>query len=168
MTMLTAARVRELLDYSPATGVFLWRVGLSNGAQAGTVAGTIYKNGYVYITIDRKRYFASRLAWLHFYGEWPPAQVDHRNLNRIDNRIENLRSATNQLNAANRHVLKRNALGVKGVVAVRNVRKAPRFRARIRVNGELIHLGYFETPALANAAYAAAAVKHFGEFARTA
>jgi hypothetical protein len=45
---LTAARLRELLGYDPATGVFTWRC----------------SRGYRHIEVGGKRYLASRLAWL--------------------------------------------------------------------------------------------------------
>lgn len=167
--MITADRLRELLSYDPTTGEFTWRVRLGPAGPVGSRAGTIYKNGRRYIAIDRKRYFAARLAWLHVHGCWPSRQVDHRNLDRADDRLENLRLATGQLNAANRRVSKNNRLGVKGVgISTLRKRKPQRYRARIRVNDRLIHLGYFDTPEEANDAYAAAARKHFGEFARSA
>jgi hypothetical protein len=164
---MTAERVRELLDFDPQTGRFVWKVQLCGTALVGSEAGTIYKNGRRYIAIGRRRYFASRLAWLHFHGEWPPGQIDHRNLNRDDNRIENLRVATSAQNSANRGVLRSNLLGVKGVgISTRRTRRPQRYRARIRVNGKLLHLGYFDTPEAANDAYFAAARLHFGDFAR--
>lgn len=83
---------------------------------------------------------------------------------RDDNRIDNLRQATNQLNIANRRVLPRNVLGVKGV----QQRGPGRFRARIRVNDKLINLGQFPTVEEASEAYMAAARHHFGDFARVA
>lgn len=166
---MTAERIRALLHYDPSTGVFVWKVRLGLSMHAGDRAGTIYKNGRRYITIDRKRYFASHLAWLHVHGEWPAVQIDHRNLNRSDDSIENLRLATSKQNAENKGVSKRNRLGVKGVgIGTLRVRMPQRYRARIRVNGQLIHLGYFSTTELASAAYAEAAQKYFGEFARSA
>jgi len=165
---MTAQRVRDLLGYDPQTGVFTWKA-TARRAVAGSVAGTIYKNGRRYITIGRQRYFAHRLAWLYVHGRWPSAQIDHRNMDRDDNRIENLREATNQQNVANRGVMSSNHLGRKGVgISSDRVHAPQRYRARIRVNDKLIHLGYFSTPDLASAAYAEAAVKHFGEFARSA
>lgn len=166
---MTIERLREVLSYDALTGQFTWRVRLSLATPAGSIAGTVYGNGRRYITVKGKRYFASRLAWFYTYGEWPSGQVDHRNLDRLDNRIENLRVATPQQNVANRRANRSNRLGVKGVgMATMRVRKAQRYRARIRVDNKLIHLGYFSTPELANAAYKSAAEKFFGEFARSA
>lgn len=166
---MTAERLREILKYDPSTGVFSWRVKFSRTSAIGCVAGAVYMNGRRYITIATQRYFAHRLAWLYVHGRWPNAQIDHKNMNRDDNRIENLREATNQQNIANRRVLPSNLLGIKGVgISSDRKRKPQRYRARIRVNDRLIHLGYFSTPELASAAYAEAAVKYFGEFARSA
>lgn len=165
---MTAELLRSLLAYDAATGVFTWRRQLSGVAPVGSVAGTIYKNCRRYITVARKRYFASQLAWLYVHGEWPSVQIDHKNTKRSDDRIDNLRLATNQQNAANKGALRNNRLGVKGVQCRSNIRKAPRYRARIRVSDRLIQLGYYATPEAASEAYAAAARQHFGEFARSA
>jgi hypothetical protein len=100
-------------------------------------------------------------------GEWPSKQIDHKNLKRADDSFLNLREATQTQNSGNQRVQKNNRLGIKGVGAYQNKYRAPRYRARIRVNGRLVHLGYFSTPAEANVAYAVAAQKHFGEFARS-
>lgn len=164
--MISVDRLRTVLDYNAATGVFTWRESLSAGAPVGSPAGTVYKNGRRYITIDRKRHFSARLAWFYVHGEWPTFQVDHRNCNKLDDRIDNLRLATPFQNSGNKRVSKRNELGIKGVGISPRVRKTQRYRARIRVHDQLLHLGYFSTPEEASAAYEAAATKHFGEFAR--
>lgn len=88
-------------------------------------------------------------------------QVDHWNLNGLDNTRGNLRLATHSQNQANRKVQKNNKLGVKGVVENGN-----KYRARIDVNGKCIHLGLFDTLEQARNAYIEAAKKYHGEFAR--
>lgn len=163
--MLTHERLLSLLEYDVYSGVFLWRVAIRNGLRPGDVAGTIYKNGRRYIAIDKKRHFAHRLAWFYVHGVWPTDQIDHINRDRDDNRLANLRPATASQNIANRAVSQNNIAGFKGV-GCRVGGKEPRYRARIRVNGRLIHLGDFKTPEAANEAYADAATLHFGEFAR--
>lgn len=165
---MTRETLKHWLDYDSVTGVFRWRRKAGH-MLAGEKAGTIYSNGRRHIIVAGERHFAHRLAWLYVHGVWPSDQLDHINRDRDDNRIANLREATNQQNSVNRLVLKNNRLGVKGVgISTIRKRKAQRFRARIRVNDRLIHLGYFSTPEAASAAYQAAAVRYFGEFARTA
>lgn len=165
---VTAERLRQVLDYNPATGEFRWKTKLGPVDRIGEIAGTISNRGRRHIAIDRTVFAAHRLAWLYVYGAWPSGQLDHRNLNKLDDRIENLRPATRQQNSANRPVLRNNRLGVKGVSITPRVRRPQRYRARIRVDNRLIHLGYFSTPEQASEAYRLAAVKHFGEFARVA
>ena len=65
--MLTQKRLKELLNYDPETGVFVWIKTQSNIRMAGAAAGCIDKtSGYMYIGIDRSHYPAHRLAWNSF------------------------------------------------------------------------------------------------------
>jgi hypothetical protein len=98
---LTAERLRELVDYDPETGKFTWTRNRAYKALGGTAAGYLNTNGYARITIDSVSHAAHRLAWLHVYGEWPKASIDHINRNRQDNRIANLREATQSEQNAN-------------------------------------------------------------------
>lgn len=85
--------------------------------------------------------------------------VDHKNGNPFDNRVENLREATFSQNCMNRRPWRSKVH--KGVGAVGN-----KWRSRIRVGGQLIHLGLFATAIEAARAYNKAAKQAFGEFAR--
>jgi len=87
--------------------------------------------------------------------------VDHVNGNGLDNRRENLRPADDSKNAMNRRMRSDNTSGFKGVS-----RHRLKWRAEIRVSGQLINLGTFATPQEAARAYDAAAAHYFKEFAR--
>ena len=63
--MLTANRLRKVLSYAPATGIFRWKVSASTRAPVGTIAGAKNGRGYRQIRIDGRPYSASRLAWLY-------------------------------------------------------------------------------------------------------
>jgi hypothetical protein len=161
---LTAEILRDLLTYDPTTGIFQWRVRAGPRA-AGSIAGSKSDDGYWVIGIGGKVYKAHRLAYLYMTGEWPSGQVDHRNIDHADNRWDNLRPANTSNNKANNpgYRGRRHALP-KGVYrASRSNRR--RFIAQIRVRGENIYLGSFQTAEDAHAAYSAAANQHFGEFA---
>ena len=93
-------------------------------------------------------------------------QADHRNGMKLDNRRENLRQATNQLNQANVGVQKNNRSGFKSVSKKKGKKNRP-WIARIGVNRKRLHLGYFDTPEQAHEAYHRAAIQYFGEFARS-
>lgn len=90
-------------------------------------------------------------------GERP----DHQNRCGLDNRRENLRLATFTENNRNSKVRKHSQAGYKGVQENCGVS----WGARIRVDGQIVKLGYFSTPEDAAIAYNHAAAKHFGEFA---
>lgn len=146
---LTAERLRELLRYDPGTGIFTWRMNRSGGTKAGDVAGSDDGQGYVSIRIDGRAYLAHRLVWLYVYGVWPERQIDHRYGIRNDNRLSELREATNKQNQHNQR--KAQGSNKSGLLGVSYSRGKP--RARIRVDGKQKHLGTFDTAELAQAAY---------------
>jgi hypothetical protein len=158
---LTVERLREVLDYNPETGIFIWKIA-THGHFAGGIAGTL-THGYVAIRIDGIKHSAHRLAWLHSHGSWPPCLIDHKNLNRSDNRLENLRLATNSSNKANRFMPANNSTGFKGVSFSKSMKL---WQASICRNYKQMHLGFFESAEEAHAAYSEAAKRLFGEFAR--
>lgn len=151
MSQITKARVLELLDYEPATGVFRWKRS-GRRAVAGAIAGSNNGKGYIQISIDGRRRAAHRLAWLVCTGELPTDEIDHIDGNRSNNAISNLRQADRFLNNRNVHCARAtNKLGVLGVHA-----RGTRFIAQIRANGTTKHLGCFKTLEAAHNAYLAA------------
>lgn len=168
--MLTAQRVRQLLDYDPATGEFLWvrrdetshYIVAWNKKFAGKSAGRQNPRIYREISIDNKLYYAHRLAWLYITGEWPKDQIDHIDCNKTNNRFENLREATCAENSQNSICRKRNTTGMKGVTEL----SVGKFGAQIAVNKKRIWLGRFHSAAEAHRAYSEAANRYHGEFAR--
>jgi hypothetical protein len=164
MTKPSIERVREILSYDPGTGEFRWRMDRRGGVKDGSSAGTVNKQGYRIIRIDMGFYKAHRLAWFYVYGEWPNGFIDHINFDASDNRIVNLREASMAENQRNRGRQKNNTTGYKGVRFDKRWRG--RWYARIVVNDNEIHLGSFATAEAARAAYAEAARRLHGEFAK--
>jgi hypothetical protein len=157
---LTRKRLLEVLQYNPDTGVFIWRV--SRGTKiAGSIAGNVRPDGYIYIAIDKVLYRQSRLVWLYIYGRWPREHIDHKNRSTSDDRIINLREASRSQNLGNRKRNKNNSTGFKGVS-----RHGSRFRSYINKDGKRINLGAFNTARVAHAKYVSMAKLLFGEFAR--
>lgn len=152
-TELTQARLKELLHYDPETGVFTW-VAVVGSARPGDPASTsVNHHGYKLLRAGKRRYAQHRLAWLYMTGEWPRAQVGHRNGMRSDNRWQNLREATDAQNRQN--MAKKR--GTKS--ALQGVTWWPRDRcwmSRITVNYRGHFLGYYTTEAEAHQAYLAA------------
>lgn len=155
---LPVETVREVLDYNPDSGVLVWRArpGLfgNNMKRQGSEAGNINATGYRLIKINRKLYLAHRLAWAHYYGEWPKLFIDHIDRDRLNNSIRNLREATRAQNGANR--AKCGKAIAKGV-CMEHGKFVAKFRGA--------NLGRFATLEEAAAAYDAAAKSYFGEFA---
>ena len=143
---VTQARLVEVLDYNPATGVFKWR--RRNGRTAGT-----YKNdGYIQIRVDGRFYRAHRLAFLYVHG-YIPEFLDHRNRVRDDNRIDNLRPASKGDNRQNASMSVSNTSGRIGVSLYKRTGK---WQAQIKVNKVSHHLGWYVTPDEAEEAYLSA------------
>lgn len=149
--MVTRERVLELLTYEPDTGRFFWKA--RRGVKAGTEAGTLTKKGYRAISIDGKKYYAHRLAWLVETGKWPVGRLDHVSRVRSSNRFLNLREATDAENQQNRSRGSNNTSGYMGVTWHKQHQK---WRSQISAFGRYHHLGVFDTLEEAAEAYAAA------------
>ncbi|MNV62702.1 hypothetical protein D3C71_1552600 [compost metagenome] len=144
-------RVHELLHYDPATGLFTWRVDRRR-ARAGDVAGAIRGLGYLAISIDGVQFYAHRLAFLMMNGMWPSRSVDHIDGRKTNNAWVNLRDVSHAVNMQNQHRARVvNSTGLLGAARCRE-----KFKAEITVNGVFRHLGVFQTPGEAHAAYLAA------------
>ena len=131
MIQLTQEIVRELLDVDYETGKLYWKprdlkwfLHCENPERRFKWWNLMFSkkeafngfnhNGYKKGKIFRKYYLAHRIIFLHRYG-WLPEQIDHINGNRTDNRIINLRPATNHINSCNAKIKKNNTSGTTGV-----------------------------------------------------
>jgi hypothetical protein len=91
--------------------------------------------------------------------------VDHVNGDGLDNRRSNIRLSTRSQNLANGNMARgKTTSRYRGVSACTDC--AGFFRAQIWVNKKRRYLGYFRSEEAAALAYNAAALAHFGEFAR--
>jgi hypothetical protein len=147
---LTQERLKELLSYDPATGVFVRVKRTKNQYGIGSIAGNSDASGYQRITIDGKNFKAHRLAWLYMTGAFPSEQIDHIDRNPGNNRFANLRAVTQSENQHNSGKRKDNNSGYKGVSYQMDAKK---WAVRICINNVKIYLGIFHTPEEANAAY---------------
>jgi len=152
---VTQEKLKRLLIYDSKTGIFTWRVRRGGKARAGDVAGSVRSDGYRAVKINSRNYQEHRLAWLYIHGTFPSNQIDHINRIRVDNRISNLRLATNMENSWNT-----SAAGV-GFHKITG-----KYQAYIYVRGKHIHLGLFDTVEEAATIRRGAEQKYFGEFAR--
>lgn len=132
-------KVKKLLSYDALTGNFNWLVSIGS-SKSGSIAGSKHSDGYRHVMIEGKLYLNHRLAFLYMTGEFPPAQVDHINHNRMDNRWENLRPVTNRSNQRNQSIYKNNKSGCSGVHWSKCCQK---WQAQISSNNKRVNLGLF-------------------------
>jgi len=138
---LTQERLKEVLSYDPETGVFVRKITANNNkAKKGDLAGHLNKIGYLEMKVDGKRYYAHRLAWLYVNGYFPELNIDHINRKRNDNRIKNLREASQQCNVRNAKMKSSNKSGITGVCWYKPSKK---WKAQI-TSGTTINLGHFK------------------------
>ena len=164
-----ADEVRAALDYDPATGVLTWR---HRAGALATLEHSIRRHtrrlpdapSQYELPADQslngRKLFGHRLAFLMMTGAMPH-EVDHRDMNGLNNRWENLRPCTRSQNKMNRGWQRNAKIETKGVSHTHTGR---RYRARIKIMGKERHLGCFDTPEEAHVVYMAAAREHFGEF----
>jgi hypothetical protein len=136
----------------PEVGKHNWRRSSSGGNSA-----TLYAAGP-----DDER--LHRFLWRQ-WGLPDTPEIDHENTNGLDCRRDNLRAATHHQNTFNTRMRKGNTSGRKGVSFDRRTK---RWVAQIHVASTNTFLGRFDTVEEAAKAYAEAALKMCGEFARVA
>ncbi len=162
--VLTQDLLRSLVHYDPETGVFTSLV-KKPFVAVGQSLGSINGRGYTQFNLAGKSYRASSLAWFYAYGEWPNGMIDHKDRDRTNNRIKNLRLASESENGANCSLSKANTSGHKGVMWYKRHSK---WVSQIRVNRKLLGLGYFTDINDAIKARVDAELKYFGEFSPNA
>lgn len=175
---VTPDYVKECFEYDPSSGKLTWKERpphhfptdrgwrIFNRCYAGNETGSKDNMGYLIVLIGGRPYPAHRVIWAWMKGEWPPEMVDHINGVRDDNRWCNLRKATREENRWNSFIRKDNSTGVKGVgKPVIRADGRPAWRAVIRVNKVVKHLGYFASKEDAAKVVKEAREKLHGEFA---
>ncbi len=113
-SLVDPAILRHRFDYNHMSGKF-WHINSPSRRYNGLIAGTRHGKGYRVLSLDGVRFLAHRVAWAHYYGEWPKLEIDHINQCKSDNRIANLRAVDGFKNHQNMPIPKDNKSGVVGV-----------------------------------------------------
>ena len=102
-------KIEDLVRYEPETGKFFWKTSRP-GASFNSEAGHITGRGYVVVKVAWEPYLGHRLAWYLMTGEWP-YRIDHKDNNFSNNKLDNLRNATDSQNSATVRKPSRNKSG---------------------------------------------------------
>jgi hypothetical protein len=148
----------DLFDYRD--GALYWKQD-QGSVPAGSLVGSVNSDGYVLVSIKKKRILAHRIIYAMFNGS-APAFVDHINGNKHDNRIENLREATLFTNGWNRPQNKNNKTQTKNVCWVSREQK---WLVQLMAHGKRVVCMRFEDFDLAELVAAEARDKYHGQFA---
>ena len=144
--------LQAAFEYDPASGLF-FRKNCYYKSKNGSVAGSLASTGYIEMCLNRQRFLAHRAAiYMHTEIDPYPLQVDHIDHNKTNNRLSNLRVGTHTQNAANREA--------KGW----RLTAYGKYQARIRIKGNSVSLGNFDTCQEAEAVYQAKALEVRGEW----
>jgi hypothetical protein len=138
-------KLLELLHYNPDTGAFTW-IKYRRGVLKNREAGYIKDQKYRVIRIDGHSYYAHRLAWFYMTSEWPENQIDHIDIDGLNNRWDNLQQVTNRVNNLNKQ--KGPKSGFHGAVQI-----GKRFRSQGKLNGKQLFFGTYDTPEEAHQVY---------------
>ncbi len=172
----------DLFTYDAETGMLTWKrregtynkVGKFNAINAGKPAGSKAYAGHdksvargivVRVRGHEKGndFYAHRVIWEMNNGPIPEGmRIDHKNRNAFDNRLSNLRLATQSQNLQNMKLRPRSQSRLKGVYFDK---RRGNWQADIIANGVRMRLGRFQTKGLAAVARAKAALRYHGEFA---
>lgn len=145
--MLTQEEIRRVFSYKD--GKLFWNIRPGPKIKLGSEAGS-QSDRYWKIKYKNKSYSRSVLVWL-YHNDYRPRVVEHRDTNKNNDKIENLRPATQQQNMFNRGANKGSTSEYKGVS--KNKSRGKPWKAEARVGGKYYYLGLHETEIEAAKAY---------------
>lgn len=162
--MPPADYLRRIFNYDPETGILYWNYRedvpkATNTRFAGCIAGS-YDKGYLTVRLNNVLYMVHRVAFVIYHGDilGIEDEIDHEDLNGCNNKIRNMRKATDTDNNANKDMQVNNTSGSK------SIDQLPSEKWRARIAG--LHLGCYDTIQEATEAYGQAAETLYGKFGR--
>lgn len=152
-TLPSQEYLHECFNYDEVTGDLFWKIrpeyhfknsrGFNsfNNRFAGKLASNLSTSKSYKTTRVTGNAASHRIIWKYHTGVDPVGVIDHINQDKLDNRIENLRDVSQDINCHNTRESKNNTSGVKGVSFDK---RDTIWRAGITIRGNIIHLGFFK------------------------
>ena len=156
--IITKDYLHQLFEYRE--GKLYWKIQRTNKTKAGMLVGSFAE--YNTVCLNRKKIGVHRIVFMMFHG-YMPDFIDHIDGNRLNNKIENLRPATNIQNQQNAKLSVKNTSGYKNVCWAKSHNK---WKISLLINKKFVVIGYTNNLELAGLIAKEARIKHFGEFAR--
>jgi len=156
---LTKEYLLEKFDY--IDGELYWKNPSCYRLKNGDIAGGVSGKGRLSVRLNWKRYQVHRLIFMMHHG-YMPKIVDHADGDFLNNRIENLREATEAQNGYNKRASIRNTSGLKNVSWCKPRKK---WVVMIWVDKIPKYIGGFADIELAELVAIEAREKHHGAFA---
>ena len=149
-SIISPDELRRHVSYDPLTGIVTRLAGVER--YKGKVAGNRRPDGYWVLQVAGRNMLAHRIGWILSHGPIPVGcQIDHRDGDRSNDRLDNLRCGSH---ADNQHNRKQALVDSRcGLMGVRFHRQSGKWQSRITVSSKEICLGYHSTPEAAHAAY---------------
>lgn len=157
---ITQELLQHLFDYKD--GQLFWKNPTSNRKKTGERAGCKKEKGYRFIRINNFLFYEHRIVYMWHFGKFI-GKIDHIDGDTFNNKISNLRIASNAENSRNSKKFSTNTSGRKGVSLQKNINK---WHAYIGIDGKIKNLGFFKDFDDAVKARENAEKEIFGEFNR--
>jgi len=150
--------LHNLFDYKD--GILYWKINKGR-AKKGSEAGCLSK-GRKLIKLNQKIYGVHRIIFCYHNGFLPNSDIDHIDCNPLNNKIENLRIASDSENRFNTKKYKINTSGYKNINWDKSRNK---WEVKINVNNKKIFLGRYDDIELADLVAIMAREKYHKQFA---
>lgn len=144
----TQEQLREWFIYDTSSDRLVWKKNRTNTARAGTLAYIgVYRNGYNRMMFCGKYQLVHRLVWIYHNGPIDKGmEVDHKDRNKSNNAIWNLRLGTRSQNSMNTGKMKMRAASTNVIQSkwkgVYWCKKEKCWVVQGRRNGKRTTLGY--------------------------